>query len=223
MKWTDLTVRHTGYVDKALRARKIDRDTKILKAELEDRPNDPFVLFNLGAIAVERRDWSEALGYLKRSLAGSAPTDSIVRKLFALLARTHQMMGDSRGALAACAKGLELDPKDAELWFRKGMVHRQRGESSEAEKCWRLILTLKRPDQFCSVDQGIYGHLTRRNLAVLAAERGDHAEVRRLVGGRAWPNALAIARRWRGWACFESNRRPSAKSDFLAESGHDNR
>jgi glycosyltransferase involved in cell wall biosynthesis len=184
--WTDLTVRHTGYVDKALRARKIDRDTKILKRELADRPNDPFVLFNLGAIAVERRDWNEALEYLKRSLAGSAPSDSIVRKLFALLARTHQMMGDSQGALAACAKGLELDPKDAELWFRKGMVHRQRGESAEAEKCWRLILTLKRPDQFCSVDQGIYGHLTRRNLAVLAAERGDHTGVRRL-----WEEVLA--------------------------------
>ena len=66
------------------------------------------------------------------------------------------------------------------------MVHRQRGESAEAEKCWRLILTLKRPDQFCSVDQGIYSHLTRRNLAVLAAERGDHAEVRRL-----WEAVLA--------------------------------
>ena len=36
---------------------------------------------------------------------------------------------------------------------------------------------LHRPDQFCSVDQGIYGHLTRRNLAALAAERGDQAEV----------------------------------------------
>jgi glycosyltransferase involved in cell wall biosynthesis len=186
VKWTDLTVRHTGYVDKALRARKIERDTKILKRELEDRPNDPFVLFNLGAIAVERRDWNEALEYLKRSLAGSAPSDSIVRKLFALLARTHQMMGDSQGALAACAKGLELDPQDAELWFRKGMVHRHRGESSAAEKCWRLILTLRRPDQFCSVDQGIFGHLTRRNLAALAAERGDQAEVRRL-----WEAVLA--------------------------------
>ena len=94
--------------------------------------------------------------------------------------------GGLSGALAACAKGLELDPKDAELWFRKGMVHRHRGESAEAEKCWRLILTLKRPDQFFSVDQGIYGHLTRRDLAVLAAERGDHAEA-----GRLWEAVLA--------------------------------
>jgi Tetratricopeptide repeat len=47
-------------------------------------------------------------------------------------------------------------------------------------------LTLHRPDQFCSVDQGIYGHLTRRNLAALASERGDHAEARRL-----WEDVLA--------------------------------
>ena len=81
MRWTDLTVRHTGYVDKELRARKLDRDSRILTRELEDRPGDPFVLFNLGAVAVERRDWHEALGFLNRSLAGSAPSDSIVRKL----------------------------------------------------------------------------------------------------------------------------------------------
>ena len=30
------------------------------------------------------------------------------------------------------------------------------------------------------MDQGIYGHVTRRNLAVLAAERGDQAEAQRL-------------------------------------------
>ena len=72
------------------------------------------------------------------------------------------------------------------MWFRKGVVHRHRGESSEAERCWRLILNLKRPDQFCSFDQGIYGHVTRRNLAALAAERGDQAEAERL-----WDDVLA--------------------------------
>jgi len=59
-------------------------------------------------------------------------------------------------------------------------VHRQRGEPAEAESCWRRILTLRRPERFASVDTGIYGHLTRRNLAALAAERGDPAEEERL-------------------------------------------
>ena len=64
--------------------------------------------------------------------------------------------------------------------FARGWCTAIGRESAEAEKCWRLILTLKPPDQFCSVGQGIYGHLTRSNLAVLAAERGDFAEVQRL-------------------------------------------
>jgi tetratricopeptide (TPR) repeat protein len=120
------------------------------------------------------------LSYLRRSLSRSAPSDSITRKLFALIARSHQMLGDTAAALRVCAEGLSLDPDDAELWHRKAVVHRNRGESTEAEQSWRRILSLTRPDRFCSVDQGIYGHLTRRNLAVLASERGDHAEALRL-------------------------------------------
>ncbi len=176
VRWTDLVVRHTGYVDVALRSRKLDRDTRILLDDLRHRPNDPFTLFNLGAIANERHNWGEALGYLRKSLQFSAPTDSITRKLFALIARAHQMLNDTGSAIRVCAEGLALDPEDAELWFRKAVVHRQRGESVEAARCWRTILGLSRPEKFASVDMGIYGHLTRRNLAVLAAESGDREE-----------------------------------------------
>jgi glycosyltransferase involved in cell wall biosynthesis/tetratricopeptide (TPR) repeat protein len=175
VRWTDITVRHTGYTDPELRERKLQRDSKILMEELAERPDDPFVSFNLGSIAVERHDWRRALGHLRQSLSRSAPTDSITRKLFALIARCHQVLGDLNGALAVCSEGLSLDPNDAELLFRKAVVHRSAGQPAEAESCWRKILTLKRPEQFCSVDQGIYGHLTLRNLAVLAEQRGDRA------------------------------------------------
>jgi len=186
VRWTDIFVRHTGYIDLALRAKKLHRDVKILQEELAARPHDPFVLFNLGAIAIEREQWEQSLDYLRRSLERSAPTDSITRKLFALIARAHQMMGNSQAALNVCAEGLSFDPEDAELWFRKAVIHRYRREPGEAEACWRRILGLKRPDQFCSVDQGIFGHLTRRNLAMLAVERNDPAEARKL-----WQEILA--------------------------------
>ena len=186
VQWTDFTVRHTGYVDQALRSRKLDRDTRILMQEFEARPDDPFTLFNLGRSLVSASDWNEAHRFLQRSLTGSAPSDSIVRKLYALIARAYQMLGDSQAALQTCSEGLKLDSGDAELWFRKAVVYRHRGEPGEAEQCWRRILQCKRPDQFCSVDQGIYGHLTRRNLAALAAERGDLAETERL-----WREVLA--------------------------------
>ena len=186
VQWTDITVRHTGYADRALRSRKLDRDCRILREELAERPDDPFTLFNLGSIAIERAEWNEALGYLKRSLAGSAPTDSIVRKLYALIARAYQMLGDYPSALKTCVEGISLDPEDAELWFREAVVHRYNGDPEGAEKCWRLILTLSRPQKFASMDQGIFGHLTRRNLAALAAERGDLEEAK-----RQWQAVLA--------------------------------
>ena len=47
-------------------------------------------------------------------------------------------------------------------------------------------MTVHRPEQYCSVDQGIYGHLTWRNLAMLAAERGDRDEA-----ARFWHEVLA--------------------------------
>jgi tetratricopeptide (TPR) repeat protein len=154
--------------------------SNVLRAELAERPDDPFVLFNLGSIAIERQDWRPAIPLLRKSLAGSATSDSITRKLFALIARCHQMLGDSAAALQTCAQGLALDADDAELLFRRAVVHRHRGDATEAESSWRRILTLRRPEAFCSVDQGIYGHLTRRNLAALATERGEHEEAVRL-------------------------------------------
>jgi glycosyltransferase involved in cell wall biosynthesis len=178
--WTDVVVRHTGYTNRDLRLKKLERDSKILREDLAERPDDPFVLFNLGSIAIERQDWREALDYLRHSLAGSAPMDSITRKLHALIARSHQMLREPEQALAACADGLTVDPDDAELLFREAIVRRQIGDRGGAERCWSKILTLKRPDQFASLDQGIYGHLTRRNLAALARERGDYDEARRL-------------------------------------------
>jgi glycosyltransferase involved in cell wall biosynthesis/tetratricopeptide (TPR) repeat protein len=186
VQWSDVIVRHTGYTDTALRARKLERDSKILHQELAERPDDPFVLFNLGAIANERKEWRQALEYLRRSLVGSAPTDSITRKLYALIARAHQMLGEPQQAIAACMAGQQIDPDDAELLFREAVVRRLCADRDGAQRCFRRILTLMRPDQFSSVDQGIYGHLTRRNLAALATERGDHAEAARL-----WREVLA--------------------------------
>ena len=116
-----------------MRKRKLARDQAILESELADRPDDPFVLFNLGAIALEANEHRAALGYLQRSLSGSAATDSITRKLYALISRCHQQLGEPEAGLAACDAGLHIDPADAELWFRSAVLHRQGGNTKRAE------------------------------------------------------------------------------------------
>ena len=108
--------------------RKLDRDGRILQEELQERPQDPFILFNLGSIAIERQEWREALELLHRSLAGSAPSDSITRKLYALIARAHQMLHEPEPALAACAAGLATGPERRRAPFsrsRRASAHRR--------------------------------------------------------------------------------------------------
>jgi hypothetical protein len=80
-------------------------------------------------------------------------------------------------SLRASNEGLGIYPADAELLFRKAVTLRYLGDTPEAERCWRTILELQRPMAFSSIDQGIFGHLTRRNLAIIAGERGDQQEM----------------------------------------------
>ena len=49
---------------------------------------------------------------------------------------------------------------------------------NEAETCWKHILELGRPQKLYNIEPGIFSHLTRHNLAIIAEERGDHADAK---------------------------------------------
>lgn len=187
IRWAEVTIHHHGYTDPSLRQRKLDRDVRLLGLELQERPGDPFVLFNLGWIAIERKDPATALGYLETSLANSSTGDSIVRKLHALIAQAHQMRGDLAAARAACRAGLDLTPDDPELLFRHGIVCRAQGDRDGAQISWRKILDASHhPARFSSIATGITGAVTRKNLALLHEERGEPDKAARL-----WREVLA--------------------------------
>ena len=184
--WSDVVVRHVGYQDPALRRRKLERDGRILRLEHADKPDDPFILFNLGSIAHELGRCEEAVTFLGRSLALSNPKDSIVRKLYALLAQGHRRLGQDGLALAACRKGREFYPDDVELLFQEGVVLRARGDRAGARRCWTELLRPRPADHFASLDTGLSGYKTRHNLAQLELEEGN------LSGAEAhWRAALA--------------------------------
>ena len=196
--WTDIHVRHTGYTDHETRARKLDRDLRLCHLELIDNPDEPFVLFNVGAISLERCQWLEALGFLERSLSRSAPTDSITRKLFVMISRAHQMMGDLQKALEACATGLRLESDNAELWFRKAVAHRHRGESRRPRRAGGGSWSSSVPTGFAALTRGSTGTspaVTWRRLPPSAATRRRPSG----SGPQSWQNVRGTGWRWRTW------------------------
>uniref|UniRef100_UPI0012FA2709 glycosyltransferase n=1 Tax=Zavarzinella formosa TaxID=360055 RepID=UPI0012FA2709 len=127
VEWADITVTHVGYADPAARARKLDRDRRLLLAEREQQPDDPFTLFNLGSVYDELGQPELALPCLRRSLELSNPRDSIVRKLHAMIAQCHRRLKSLPEAAEAIAAGRADYPDDAELLFLDGLARRDRG------------------------------------------------------------------------------------------------
>jgi glycosyltransferase involved in cell wall biosynthesis len=95
VRFTDIVIEHTGYVEPALRDHKMERNLRLLHLDQADRPDDPFTLFNLGVGYSQLGKLAEAIGLLRRSLERSRPGDSIVPKLYAALVRAHDRQGQA--------------------------------------------------------------------------------------------------------------------------------
>ncbi len=186
---TDLYVVHSGYDHSPEgQVRKLERDLRILHAELREQPEHPFTLFNLGMTYTDAEKYEEALQYLERCLAVSGERDSHVRKAFAYAVSCHQSLGQSDRALAACEAGLARFPLDAELRFRRGVLLHHGGRLAESIAAYRDLLTRREPPHYSSVVAGIDGYLARHNLALVYEDAGDLAraedEWRRVVAER---------------------------------------
>ena len=176
VRWTNVKVRHVGYLDPALRRRKLDRDLRLLELDATERPDDPFTLFNLGSVYHERGDWDRAESALARSLAGSHPKDSIVRKAHALVARCRHARRDLSGAAEAARAGRHHYPHDAELLFLAAGYAREAGDVRGAEALYRELIDGSEGPHFGSADTGLRAVKGRHNLAVMLLEQGRSRE-----------------------------------------------
>lgn len=176
VRWSDVAIHHVGYVDPSLRKRKLGRDLRLLELEKQEQPHDPFTLFNLGSVYNELGDMPAAIAALEASLAGSHPHDSIVRKLYALIAQCHRRTGDAKRALATCRTGRDIYPDDAELLFIEGNLLKENKDVRGAEELMLRLIRGREAEHFGSVDTGLRGYKARHNLACLYFESHRYAE-----------------------------------------------
>jgi tetratricopeptide (TPR) repeat protein len=138
--FTDIVIQHTGYVDPAFTRQKLERNLRLLHLDHMDHPQDPYILFHLGWGHLELGRVPEAIAFLQASLNGSQSGDSIVKKIFALLAQAHHRLWQRNEALAACRAGRARYPEDPELLYREGIFHRERRNWPAAERSLRALV-----------------------------------------------------------------------------------
>ncbi len=155
VRWSDVVIHHTGYQDPALRQRKLERDFRLLGLEHAENPGDAFVLFNLGMILHDWHRYDEALPYLRESLHRSHPTDSIVRKLYALISQCQRQRGLLEEALATCRDGRRHYPQDVELRFHESVLLKVLGDATGAEGGLLDLLYAQEGAHFASVNSAL--------------------------------------------------------------------
>lgn len=203
-------VLHTGYdTSDAGQARKRERDWKLLGLDLEERPDHPFVLFNIGmthhftalpgpgeifpedaALPVclsEGPSHAQAVYWLRRSLSRSESGESHVRKAYALIGGSLRAMGRAEEALSTAEEGLGKAPNDPELIFLKASILSQLGRLHEAEAAY-LSMPMSTNGFFSSVDRGILGFKRLHNLAGVRHALGNYRGAK-----QAWEEALRAA------------------------------
>jgi glycosyltransferase involved in cell wall biosynthesis len=186
LAWTDLRIRHEGYSGgPSSLKRKSERELRLLLAEQETRPDDPFVMLNLARCALAQGYNRDALDHLRRCVA-HPDASHFGSKPYVLLAEAHSGLGELDAALAACTAGCEAFPNDPELLCSEAGIRVQLGDRDGAEACWLKVLASEPPKTFLMLDKGIFSHVSLRNLANLRQERGD------LIGALTlWRRVLA--------------------------------
>src|SRR5262249_39539507 len=162
--FTDIYVVHSGYDHSPEgQRRKLERDLRLLHLELQEQPEHPFTLFNLGMTYADSGEYDKAVEFLKRSIARAGEGESHLRKAFALLVYSHAQAGDAAAAWEACRRGLALFPRDVELRFRHALLLHEGGQFEEAVRVYLELLADPGERHFSSLDIGIRGFKARQN------------------------------------------------------------
>ena len=140
IQWTDIYVTHSGS-DHSPEAKKCkqQRDLRLLEMELAEKPEHPFVLFNLGMTYADMCRPQQAVEYLKRCLGTSTAVESHVRKAYALLVGCLIAMEKDGDARPILGRGRELFPDDAELLFRQGILEQRAKNYTKAIESYRVL------------------------------------------------------------------------------------
>jgi tetratricopeptide (TPR) repeat protein/SAM-dependent methyltransferase len=177
IRWSPVVISHSGYLDPTTYRGKQERNLRLLNLQQAETPDDPLTLFNLGLTHYTLNRPTEAIQFWRDSLARSAPTSSLRRKLYALLAKSDLQMGRPQAAAEMIRTGLSHHSDDVELLSMHAALLAGRGDLCGAESCLRQILQNPSSSYFAaSLDAGLLGYKTRHNLARLCRAQGRHAE-----------------------------------------------
>jgi glycosyltransferase involved in cell wall biosynthesis/tetratricopeptide (TPR) repeat protein len=175
----DVTICRVSHQDPALGLSRLQRELRLLQLDLAERPDEPFVLFNLGRLLQTLNRHEEALDCFRRSLGRTQPGDPTVPRMYALGMESLLALGRKREALAFCRQGRSVVLEDLELLFHEGCLLRDLGNLGAAEACFLELLAGQPGPQPVATDPSLRGWRGRHELAGVLYRQKKYREAER--------------------------------------------
>lgn len=121
---TDIRVRHYGYLKSNSGQKKRDRNVPIIQKLLDENPNDPFQLFNMGNEYMSQDDFSKALDYFEKAYANKNESLAYCPHLIFRRAACLHYLRRNQESLVILEDGLRIYPKCTDYEYLKGIVYK---------------------------------------------------------------------------------------------------
>jgi tetratricopeptide (TPR) repeat protein len=174
----DVRIIHTGYLSEVIARRgKLDRNRRLLLAELEQRPEDHYVHFQLGQCYLGLNEGDLAVAAFEAALHW-APLGQELRPVYYLgLARAHLQAGRPQRALRVVREGLWHYPDYTDLEFLRGQIWLTLGRLADARTAFLRCLDLgSAHEQYLMSDVGAGSYQAKLALADVARQEEAFAE-----------------------------------------------
>jgi glycosyltransferase involved in cell wall biosynthesis len=121
----EVTLLHYGYTDKVIQQKeKHNRNMPLLKKQLEDNPEDPYYLFNLGNEYMAQNDCNNALPCYLKAHEKKAHAQAYFPHVYYRIILCYMTLGDSANALLFAEEGLVTYPTCTDLEYLRGSIYK---------------------------------------------------------------------------------------------------
>ncbi|HEX4462573.1 MAG TPA: glycosyltransferase [Polyangia bacterium] len=164
---------HSGYTEAAIRRRdKTARNLKLLKLELDARPHDAYVHFQLGRTLVKHKQPDVAVGHFQRALATIAPDAPYLSLVVVALGYAWKTLGRAAQALPLLESYKPRLGDSPDLWFLEGLLAMETGDVPRMLRAFDTCLSLGETKRYETVE-GVGSYRPHFNLGLFHELAGD--------------------------------------------------
>jgi glycosyltransferase involved in cell wall biosynthesis/predicted Zn-dependent protease len=173
---SDVVIRHGGYVTTEQYQQKLERNLRLLRMALTERPEDPYIFYNLGSTCMGLGRFNEALPWFLQGLQRADRSCAFLPMLYAQLTEVLRRKGRLEEALSVCRTGRGQFPVHVELLFQEALLCEQLGDDPQAEACLKQLVDAPTAEWYGGGDVGARSYKALHNLALIYKRQKRWAE-----------------------------------------------